>query len=364
MTPETIRRRSSSLARAAALLLPLLLPLSSGPAAATPSVAAGPSWSRPVDAAAARARSVDTITIVVADLERSVAFYRDVLDFEARGRDEIGGDGDERLLAVFGARALRARLALGQEEIELVQFLAPTGRGVPPEQRSNDRSFQHLALVVADMAAAHERLRAHDVAESSAGPQRLPDWNPSAGGIEAFYFRDPDGHPLELIRFPPGKGRARWQEPSGRLFLGIDHTAIVVADTKASLAFWRDALGLVVAGESENHGPEQERLNAVFGARLRITGLSAGQGPGVELLEYLSPRDGRPAPGDLAANDLVATQTVVAVGDADEAAARLLQHGFSWVSPGAVAGSSPLGGRRAALVRDPDGHLVRLFEKE
>jgi len=332
-----------------------------GPAAAG---GPGPSWSRPVDAALARARSVEAVTIVVSDLERSVAFYRDVLDFDVLGRDELGGEDDERLLAVFGARGVRARLALGDEQVELVQFLGPEGRPVPADQQSNDGSFQHLALVVSDMAQGYARLRAHGVAESSAGPQRLPDWNPNAGGIEAFYFRDPDGHPLELIHFPPGKGKPRWQEPHGRLFLGIDHTAIVVSDTGASLAFWRDALGLTVAGESENHGPEQERLNAVFGARLRITGLSAGRGPGVELLEYLAPRDGRPSPGDLAANDLVATQTALAVGDAEEAANQLLQHGYSWVSPGAVAGSEHLGGRRAALVRDPDGHLVRLFEKE
>src|SRR5262245_17083266 len=81
-----------------------------------------------------------------------------------------------------------------------------------------------------------------------------------------------------------------------RLFLGIDHTAIVVNSTEASLACYRDTLGLRVVGQSENYGPEQERLNNVFGARLRITTLRAPAGPGVELLEYLTPRDGRPAP--------------------------------------------------------------------
>ena len=82
--------------------------------------------------------------------------------------------------------------------------------------------------------------------------------------------------------------------PSGiaatdKLFLGIDHTAIVISDTDASLRFYRDVLGLQVVGESENYGPEQERLNNVFGARLRITSLRAASGPGVEFLEYLAP---------------------------------------------------------------------------
>ena len=101
-----------------------------------------------------------------------------------------------------------------------------------------------------------------------------------------------------------GKGDARWHKKADRLFLGIDHTAIVVADTEASLAFYRDRLGLKVAGESENHGTEQEHLSNVFGARLRITTLRATKGPGIELLEYLTPRDGRPTPPDSRANDL------------------------------------------------------------
>ena len=67
-----------------------------------------------------------------------------------------------------------------------------------------------------------------------------------------------------------------------KLFLGIDHTAIVVGNTEASLKFYRDALGLQIAGTSENYGTEQEHLNNVFGARLRITSLRAGSGgPGI-----------------------------------------------------------------------------------
>jgi catechol 2,3-dioxygenase-like lactoylglutathione lyase family enzyme len=91
--------------------------------------------------------------------------------------------------------------------------------------------------------------------------------------------------------------------------LGIDHTAIVISDTEASLKFYRDTLGMKVVGESENYGPEQERLNNVFGARLRITSLKGASGPGVEFLEYLAPRDGRPYPPEEKANDLIHWQT-------------------------------------------------------
>jgi catechol 2,3-dioxygenase-like lactoylglutathione lyase family enzyme len=148
------------------------------------------------------------------------------------------------------------------------------------------------------------------------------------------------------------------------LFLGIDHTAIVVGDTEASLAFYRDALGLRVAGESENYGPEQERLNNVFGARLRITGLRAEGGMGVELLEYLTPRDGRPAPADARANDVVHRQTQLVVRDADHLGRRLGAVRYSLVSSGVVTlPDAALGRRRSALVRDPDGHAVELVER-
>ena len=114
---------------------------------------------------------------------------------------------------------------------------------------------------------------------------------------------------------PAGQGGLKWRRVDA-LFLGIDHTVIVVADTARSLACYRDPLGLVVAAASENWGPEQERLNNVASPRLRITTLRAPAGPGIELLEYLTPRNGRPAPADARANDLTHSQTSLYTGDA------------------------------------------------
>jgi catechol 2,3-dioxygenase-like lactoylglutathione lyase family enzyme len=218
--------------------------------------------------------------------------------------------------------------------------------------------------VVSDMDSAYARLRRLHVQHASSGPQRLPDWNPNAGGIRAFYFKDPDGHVLEVIQFPRGKGDPRWQRADGRLFLGIDHTAVVSRDTDASLAFYRDVLGMRVAGASENYGPEQEQLNAVFGARLRITALRAADGPGVELLEYLAPRDGRRYPEQARANDLLHWQTTLLADDIGAAAGALRRAGVAFVSPGAVTlADASLGFTRAVLVRDPDGHAMRLVQR-
>ncbi|HET9445541.1 MAG TPA: VOC family protein, partial [Steroidobacteraceae bacterium] len=246
--------------------------------------------------------TVDSIGITVNDIDRAVDFYSRVLSFTKLAEREVAGEQYERLYGVFGMRLAIVTMQLGDERIELMQFLAPRGRPTPVDSRSNDRWFQHVAIIVSDMDRAYARLRQHKVEHASSGPQLLPAWNPNAGGIAAFYFRDPDGNHLELLQFPPGKGDPKWARATDKLFLGIDHTAIVVGDTDTSLKFYRDSLGMHVAGASENYGPEQERLNNVFGARLRITALRARSGPGVELLEYLAPRTGRPMPVDTLAN--------------------------------------------------------------
>jgi catechol 2,3-dioxygenase-like lactoylglutathione lyase family enzyme len=308
-------------------------------------------------------RAVGPIGMTVGDMERSIAFYSRVLDFEKVSDVEVWGPDWERLQGVFGLRMRVVRMRLGEETLELTKYLTPLGRPVPPDSRSNDRWFQHVAIIVNDMDRAYARLRAHRVEHASPAPQRLPDWNPNAGGIRAFYFKDPDGHALEVLWFPAGKGDPRWHRSGDRLFLGIDHTAIVVADTERSLACYRDTLGLRVVGESENYGPEQERLNNVFGAHLRITTLRASSGPGVEFLEYLAPRDGRPAPADTRPNDLAHWQTALVAGDAEAVRRATRGSACEMLSPSVVAPETPaLGFGRALRLRDPDGHALQVVQ--
>jgi catechol 2,3-dioxygenase-like lactoylglutathione lyase family enzyme len=256
--------------------------------------------------------AVDRIMIPVSDLGRAANFYTAALSFVPMDAAEPPG----------------VALRLGEETIELVQ---QPGRPLPRDSRSNDGWFQHLAIVVSDIDRAFAIVLQQGVAPISAGIQELPAWNPNAGGIRAVYFRDPDGHPLELIQFPPGKGDPRWQQKD-RLFLGIDHSAIAVRDTETSLAFYRGRLGLRVAGTSENWGVEQERLSSVPGALVRITSLRAPTGPGIEFLHYLTPTDGRPIPPDTTAGDLWSEIIAMHVD----------------------------GDRRGGILRDPDGHALLL----
>jgi len=307
--------------------------------------------------------AVDAIGMTVSDLDRSVEFYSKVLSFEKISEREVDGPDYEHLEGVFGLRMRIARMRLGDEFLELTEYLAPRGKPVPIDTRANDRWFQHIAIITGDMDRAYALLRANKVQHASTGPQTLPVWNRNAAGIQAFYFRDPDGHFLEVLAFPSGKGQTKWHQKTG-LFLGIDHTAIVISDTEASLKFYRDVLGLRVVGESENYGPEQERLNNVFGARLRITSLHAATGPGVEFLEYLAPRDGRPYPPEEKANDLLHWQTKFLGISVDDAARDLQRFRSRFISTGVVEFTGPPSEfRKSIVVRDPDGHAIQFVQE-
>lgn len=270
---------------------------------------------------------VTGVAIPVSNLERALDFYQHVLDFELQSPPALLAEARCQQLELPGAQILSASLQLGREQIELQQFVTPAGRAVPTDSRSNDGWFQHIAIIVSSMSAAVSRLQQHHVVPASRGPQRLPEWNAAAAGIEAYYFFDPDNHPLEVLAFPPGKGEPRWRTTQA-LFLGIDHTAVVVNNTARSTAFYENTLALQIAGGSENHGPEQAALSNVAGAHLDILTLRSESGPAVELLHYRTPRDGRPTPPDTRACDLWAWRTRVA------------------------------GLGRCALLRDPDRHLI------
>ena len=299
---------------------------------------------------------MDRIFVTVSDLDRAEGFYRDGLGFETVERGEMAGDGFAHLVGLRDARAKTLTMRLGQEEVTFVQYKT-AGQPYPADSRSPDLWFQHFAIVVSDMDKAYATLRRVGFTPiSDAGPVTLP---PANGFVKAFKFRDPDGHPLELLYFPPGQGRKIWAGQGDRLFLGIDHSAVGVADTARSEAFYAKLLGMSVAYEGVNRGPTQETLDGTFGAVVEITGLRppAETGPGVEFLEYRTPATGRPAPGDTESNDLVHVELAFTVDDLDGLVANLREARAPFVSPDTVTLG---GGMRAALVRDPDGHAILL----
>ncbi len=310
---------------------------------------------------------VESVGFTVSDMDKAIDFYTRILPFEKVSETETFGSEFEHLSGVFGARVRIVRLKLGGEFLELTEYLTAGGRPIPVDSRSHDKWFQHIAIIVSDMDKAFEELRKNKVRYASTAPQTLPKTIPKAAGISAFYFKDFDNHVLEILHFPPDKGAKKWHdlENSGNIFLGIDHTAMVVGDSDESLKFYRDSLGLVVAGTSDNFGNEQEHLNNVFGAKLHITGLrTKEEGIAVEFLEYLAPRDGKLFPKDTKSNDLWHWQTSFEAVKADDLATILFKNKYHFISTGVVNfNENNLGCKKAILVRDADGHAARIIEK-
>ena len=297
-----------------------------------------------------QARSILGISRVVSDLGRAEAFYRSVLGFKSVSR----GRTDQEVLRALGSGcdANELKLRLGEEELVLVQFDS-SGREYPRDSRSNDLWFQHLAIVVSNMDAAYSRLRSsagwHPI--STDGPETLPQ---TSGGVRAFKFRDPDGHPLELLWYPPRSAIPKWQErartaASDDPFIGIGHSALSVSSVRRSLAFYR-SLGLHIAKQSVNRGAAQSRVDGLSAARVRVTSLRAAgsAGPGLELLAYRPP--GRPR-GSCSVTDLSTDWTTLSAVMAGSASDPM-------PAPPAPTGRvpAPTSLKKIAAMSDPDGH--------
>ncbi len=203
-------------------------------------------------------------------LARSVAFYAGALGFSAS--------------APAGAAA--AVLRRGEDVLVLREG------GSAEDLSACDQGFQHIALPVTDMAAAMARLAAFAPRMISVGgAQVLP---PSSGGVTAVKFRDPDGLPVEFLRFPDGRAG------------GIDHSAMVVADVARSIAFYQVRLGLRVVARQVNAGVAQDRLDGLDGVEVDVVALAAEVAtPHVELLGYRRPPVLARAHGRVSATRLV-----------------------------------------------------------
>jgi catechol 2,3-dioxygenase-like lactoylglutathione lyase family enzyme len=191
------------------------------------------------------------------------------------------------------------RLLYGDSEIEILAA-GPAGRAMPAGLASNDLIFQHFAMLVSDIDAACEKLNAHGnfSSISTDGPVQLPA---SSGGAIAFKFRDSDGHPLEFLQpLTPCKPR-------------IDHAAIVVANSQASINFYA-AFGLTPHGGSLNAGPEQAVLDGLNEPIVTVTRLTGQGSPlALELLCYHQPAGAPPPPGKTS-QDVWSTRLIFSTG--------------------------------------------------
>ena len=285
-----------------------------------------------------RARRILRIDFTVVDLERTQVFY-EALGFEPLATTAVSR-AELAMLGVPASRAERLAMRLGRQTLGFTRF-DPPGRPYPVDSTATDLWFQHVAIVVSTMDAAHRRvIEAGALPITRGGPQTLPA---NTGGVTAFKFRDPDGHPLELLSFPDGVGAAVWHETQkASPFLGIDHTAIAVGGADAAQAFYA-GLGLSAAQGSHNRGIGQRRLDAVAGDRVAVVPMGLAEAPPhLELLAY-AVGTRRPMPVDSRADDVWATRVWMG-------AEGLSREGSTMLDDGS----------RAVLVHDPDGHAIVL----
>lgn len=152
-------------------------------------------------------------SFTVSDLDASVDWYTEVLGLELVHRQTQDNDYTRRLVGMPGAvleiaqfRIPGVRLLLSTHMLELVEYRVP--RGERPPLPTNNVGVAHLAFMVDNADAEHERLRARGVrfrdapVEITAGANR---------GGKSAYFTDPDGITLEIVQ-PPAH---RLRQPTG-----------------------------------------------------------------------------------------------------------------------------------------------------
>jgi catechol 2,3-dioxygenase-like lactoylglutathione lyase family enzyme len=125
-----------------------------------------------VEGGALELQRLDHVSLNVGDRARSIAWYRDVLGLQQRNGP--GEDAEPVFMGEFGRC-----IALFQAQSSV------------PERPSESVGLRHVALVVDDLDRAQEHLRSHGV------DFRFEDH----GNAHSLYFRDPDGHTIELTSY-------------------------------------------------------------------------------------------------------------------------------------------------------------------
>jgi len=127
--------------------------------------------------------------VTVADLDRAVAFYRDVLGLEVLTRFSVGGAAFATGVGIDGASADFAHMDAGDARVELVEY-SPAG-DARDESELNQPGGTHLGLEVDDLHAVYEALP--DYVDPIAAPQT------TESGTRIMFVRDPDGTLVELL---------------------------------------------------------------------------------------------------------------------------------------------------------------------
>lgn len=140
---------------------------------------------------------IEHVGLSVTDMERSLAFYRDILGFEVLRVQDRGPDGNlGKLVGMPGCRARVAQIRLGEAILELFEYKEPRGNvAIARARRQADYGWVHVAVISTDVIRDHVRLR-------SAGVEFLSEPVEVRPGAWVVFFKGPDGEAIELRQTP------------------------------------------------------------------------------------------------------------------------------------------------------------------
>ncbi len=277
------------------------------------------------------------VAVTVSDIDRSMAFYRDLLGFPVLGRLYFGGESGMVIdFLDIGNNAL----------LEIFSFTNVAAK--PSDFLYDDRQLglRHMGFRVASVDAVAARVR-------QAGVEFTLDPLDAVGGVRIAFFKDPDGTLVEIVEGEldyhiPGQPRlpvavpARGA-PSGS-DLTYDHVAVTVADWQRSLDFYQGILGLPLLGQ----------LDFKDDRGFRIAYLQVGNSV-VELFAFGAPTIPHVWNPDVTVLGL--KHIALLVDNLDPAAAQLEAKGVPVIrAPRAVRNL------KNCLFADPDGNAVELID--
>jgi catechol 2,3-dioxygenase-like lactoylglutathione lyase family enzyme len=283
------------------------------------------------------------------DLEKTVAFYRNVFGIEAQVRD-VANPAVPILTNARGATLRASTLTLpGQGfDFELTQFDKVEHRHAQPQ--IVDAGAPHIKFLVRDITTvlANIKKAAAPIITTSGAPVGL---STPLGEAKAIFVRDPDGFIVEVIQTPAEPGA-----PPGNVIGSI--MGLTVRDMDETMKFWRGLLGWELTGDLEfSNDPTTLDLMGVPGGEYRaMSAVVPGSRARIVFIEF---KGGRRTEFNPRVTDPGAAGMAIRVTAIDQLLRRLKAQGVRVVSRGGeVVNWSP--SSRSVLVKDPNGLNVEL----
>ncbi len=311
--------------------------------AARPSAQGSPA-SKP--ASAVQVLGVGHFSPIVADLDRTVAFYRDVVGLEIATDPPSTWDAEPWLRRLHGTPDSPIRFATAQIPgatwgIEMVEFKDPHRR--PAQPRVQDPGACTVALLVRDFDAVYARLKRAGTPVVSAGgkPIDFPELH-----SRAVIVRDPDGHFVELVQPSP---LPETKAPASANVIG-GGMRIAVQSVDRALGLFRDRFGMPFDAGKVFDSKSFVDLMGPTGGKARIGTATL---PGGTLFEFAEYQGVDRTPLMTRIQDPGSTRFQLMVSDLDAALAAFKDAGGTIVS----LGGEPVveNGQRYAVVRDANG---------